>query len=50
MRLTFDKNAVEKLLKDLKPKYKDRAGGFTKINKIGQRAGDAASMVYIKLT
>ena len=50
MRLTFDKNAVEKLLKDLKPKYKDRAGGFTKINKIGQRAGDAAPMVYIKLT
>jgi len=49
LRLLFDKNAVEKIIKELKPKYKDRKGGYTQIYKIGFRKGDGASMVYIKL-
>ncbi len=49
IRLTFDKNAVDKLIKELKPKYKDKSGGYTKIYKIGQRKGDASPMVYVKL-
>jgi large subunit ribosomal protein L17 len=50
LRLTFDKNAVKKVIHELKPKYKDRKGGYTKIYKVSQRKGDVASMVYIKLT
>jgi large subunit ribosomal protein L17 len=49
IRLSFDKNAVEKLIKELKPKYKDKSGGYTKIYKIGYRPGDSAEMVIIEL-
>ena len=40
---------VEKLIGELAPKYADRASGFTRIIKLGQRPGDAASMVQIEL-
>jgi large subunit ribosomal protein L17 len=40
---------VEKLIGELAPKYADRASGFTRIVKLGQRLGDAASMVQIEL-
>jgi len=40
---------VEKLMGEIADKYSDRASGFTRIIKIGQRAGDAASMVQIEL-
>jgi large subunit ribosomal protein L17 len=48
IRLTFDKKAVDKIIKEYKTKYKDKKGGYTKIYKIGQRKGDAAPMVIIK--
>ena len=40
---------VEKLMSELATKYADRTSGFTRIVKIGQRPGDAASMVQIEL-
>jgi large subunit ribosomal protein L17 len=40
---------VEKLIGELAPKYADRASGFTRIVKLGQRPGDAASVVQIEL-
>jgi large subunit ribosomal protein L17 len=40
---------VDKLMGELAEKYADRPSGFTRIVKIGQRAGDAASMVQIEL-
>jgi large subunit ribosomal protein L17 len=40
---------VDKLMSELAGKYADRASGFTRIVKIGQRPGDAASMVQIEL-
>ncbi len=40
---------VDKLMTELAEKYADRASGFTRIVKIGQRAGDAAPMVQIEL-
>ena len=40
---------VDKLMTEIAEKYADRASGFTRIVKIGQRAGDAAPMVQIEL-
>ena len=40
---------VDKLMTEIAEKYADRPSGFTRIVKIGQRPGDAASMVQIEL-
>ena len=40
---------VEKLLTELAGKYAERSSGYTRIVKLGQRPGDAASMVQIEL-
>jgi len=40
---------VDKLMGEIAAKYADRPSGFTRIVKIGQRPGDAASMVQIEL-
>jgi large subunit ribosomal protein L17 len=34
---------------EIATKYAERPSGFTRIVKLGQRAGDAASMVQIEL-
>ena len=47
--VVFDENAGKKLLEVLKDRYKDRTGGYTRIVKVGYRAGDAAEMVQINL-
>ena len=48
-RMPHEPLIVEKLIGELAPKYADRASGFTRIVKLGQRPGDAASMVQIEL-
>ena len=40
---------VEKLMGEIAEKYADRSSGFTRIIKLGQRPGDAASIVQIEL-
>lgn len=41
-------NAVRKMMEVLGPRYKERAGGYTRIIKIGRRLGDAAEVVQIE--
>lgn len=44
-----EKSIVTKLFSTIAPRYMDRAGGYTRIIKIGQRLGDAASLSVIEL-
>ena len=45
-----DKEAVGKLFSEIGPRFKDRPGGYVRILKTGQRAGDAAPMAVVQLT
>ncbi|HCC23703.1 TPA: 50S ribosomal protein L17 [Candidatus Falkowbacteria bacterium] len=45
----YQEKAVEKLLSEIGPKYKDRNGGYTRIIHIGARRGDNAEEVILEL-
>lgn len=45
----FSPKIVNKLFKDLGPKYKDRPGGYFRLIKINPRKSDSAEMVIIEL-
>ena len=49
MRYMDDNLVVDKLTKEIGPKYKTRNGGYTRIIKTGPRPGDKAQMAIIEL-
>ncbi len=48
-KYTQDKNAVTELFGEVAQKIGQRAGGYTRIIKLGNRLGDNAEMCYIEL-
>jgi large subunit ribosomal protein L17 len=45
----FDEGIVAKLFTNIAPRMKERAGGYTRIVKLGERQGDAAEVVILEL-
>ena len=44
-----DKEVIDKIFNDLAKRYEKRDGGYTQILKLGERRGDNALMVVLKL-
>ena len=42
-------DVVQKVFKEIAPKYADRNGGYTRVTRTGPRRGDAAEMAVIEL-
>ena len=45
----FSRRIVEKLIKEIAPKYKERKGGYVRIIKSGPRRSDGARMAIVEL-
>lgn len=48
-RLNNDRDIVGKLFDTLAPRYESRAGGYTRLLKVGPRKGDNAELVLLEL-
>jgi large subunit ribosomal protein L17 len=46
--LPYDSNAVNKLIKEIAPKYTDRPGGYTRVIPMGQRVSDTATIARLE--
>src|SRR5580765_6360032 len=47
--LVIGRSVVKKLFDELAPRYQSRNGGYTRVVKLGERAGDAAAVSLVEL-
>ena len=49
LQIINNENAVKKVFSQIAPQYADRAGGYTRILRLGYRKGDGALTVLLEL-
>lgn len=48
-KVLYTQNAIKKLMEEIGPRYKERAGGYTRITMVKNRVGDGAEEVVLEL-
>ncbi len=49
LRFIYKKNVVKKMFEEIGPRFSERPGGYTRIVKVGPRAGDGTEMAVLEM-